>query len=603
MKWKYDGKNLNNFLFWFAIQIRATVIPLDESMTVTLQSDEDGEVTTIPPSVAEEDIPAAQPSIGEMLQDVSDVKPEMDPQEAAQQSIAESDPVTTIQPEANNDEVTYEPFVTFRPEEDDIQKLVTSVPDAIMNNPPVAADEPPPQKIEDQTESDSFATESVMDETTPFAPEWNDPATEVFDPVEPVPSSQETEHSKIHSADDSAAIIPQPELLEIVDDRIPEGTTSVPEGFDPAVEELGSIQPSANGPMLPQPEAQLAIIEDAGIPEATTLTPEVLDPADSIHVEEIPGNWQGQSADVAPEAQPVQDEIADPAPTDESGTENPLRRSDDESSSDEEDNSSPEFRYDDILINRIRTIVDSLKTPAKETSANFFRRTSGFITSVFSRRTNAKRSIPEESDLPGDVVRRLDPAFLQFLRSQPLPMRRALSPNFSGRFSRQMEWSDSSLDDDEQCDLHIRVNSFFKIIWSTWSFVLNVFQHPQTDPGLHLLLTFHNMSAPYTVDCSGAYVEIEREGNGFEARWCGNPIGQQRGVRSHVIFARSEVRVSVYHDRNRFRNDNQNGLDENEPPVVTGFSADIEVIDLHSAGEYKTFQRSEAYSSVHRRMG
>lgn len=39
-------------------------------------------------------------------------------------------------------------------------------------------------------------------------------------------------------------------------------------------------------------------------------------------------------------------------------------------------------------------------------------------------------------------------------------------------------------------------------------------------------MTFHNLSAPYTVDCAGAYVEIEREGNGFEARWCGNPIGQ-----------------------------------------------------------------------------
>jgi hypothetical protein len=34
------------------------------------------------------------------------------------------------------------------------------------------------------------------------------------------------------------------------------------------------------------------------------------------------------------------------------------------------------------------------------------------------------------------------------------------------------------------------------------------------------------MSAPYTLDCAGAYVEIEREGNGFEARWCGKPIGE-----------------------------------------------------------------------------
>lgn len=89
------------------------------------------------------------------------------------------------------------------------------------------------------------------------------------------------------------------------------------------------------------------------------------------------------------------------------------------------------------------------------------------------------------------------------------------------------------------------------------------------------------MSAPYTVDCAGAYVEIEREGNGFEARWCGNPIGEQRGVRSHVIFARSEVRVSVYHDRKAFRNKAvNNNLDDRdgfiEPHVPTGFTADIE---------------------------
>lgn len=80
------------------------------------------------------------------------------------------------------------------------------------------------------------------------------------------------------------------------------------------------------------------------------------------------------------------------------------------------------------------------------------------------------------------------------------------------------------------------------------------------------------------MDCAGAYVEIEREGNGFEARWCGNPIGQQRGVRSHVIFARSEVRVSVFHDRKAFQpNPSEvNRLGDGEPPAPTGFTADIE---------------------------
>lgn len=43
-----------------------------------------------------------------------------------------------------------------------------------------------------------------------------------------------------------------------------------------------------------------------------------------------------------------------------------------------------------------------------------------------------------------------------------------------------------------------------------------------------MLVTFHNLSAPYTVDCSGAYIEVERENNGFEARWCGNRVTQVR---------------------------------------------------------------------------
>jgi len=26
------------------------------------------------------------------------------------------------------------------------------------------------------------------------------------------------------------------------------------------------------------------------------------------------------------------------------------------------------------------------------------------------------------------------------------------------------------------------------------------------------------------LDCKGAYIEVERENNGFEARWCGNRV-------------------------------------------------------------------------------
>ena len=54
-------------------------------------------------------------------------------------------------------------------------------------------------------------------------------------------------------------------------------------------------------------------------------------------------------------------------------------------------------------------------------------------------------------------------------------------------------------------------------------------------------MTFQNLSAPFTVDCVGAYIAIERENNGFEAKWCGNRVSQG-GSRPYVIFARNEAR-------------------------------------------------------------
>lgn len=124
---------------------------------------------------------------------------------------------------------------------------------------------------------------------------------------------------------------------------------------------------------------------------------------------------------------------------------------------DERTDSEPppaEFRNDDILINRIRTIVESLTNP-KETP--FFRRTSDFIQSVFQRRQ--ERSAPMND--AADLIRRSDPSFIRFLRAQPLPMRRALSANFAGRFSRHIDdlSSDGNQANGEQeCDLHIKVS-------------------------------------------------------------------------------------------------------------------------------------------------
>jgi hypothetical protein len=145
----------------------------------------------------------------------------------------------------------------------------------------------------------------------------------------------------------------------------------------------------------------------------------------------------------------------------------------------------------------------------------------------------------------------------------------------------------------------------------------------QTEKNLYLLVTFHNLSAPFTVDCEGAYIEVcldgsedrvnlcplqvERENNGFEARWCGNRV-TQGGSRPHVIFARNEVRITVFDD----------GLEGKTLP--TGFNADVEgktlhccikcliyfsisVIDLFDAGQYSSLRKTNAYSSVRKLAG
>merc|ERR1712218_490047 len=130
-----------------------------------------------------------------------------------------------------------------------------------------------------------------------------------------------------------------------------------------------------------------------------------------------------------------------------------------------------------------------------------------------------------------------------------------------------------SLDGDEKEDAAINCN---------WNI--------KTESDLYLLVTFHNLSAPFTVDCEGAYIEVERENNGFEARWCGNRV-TQGGSRPHVIFAKSEVRITVFDD----------GLEGKDLP--TGFNADVEVIDLFDAGQYSSLRKTNAYSSVRKLAG
>lgn len=48
--------------------------------------------------------------------------------------------------------------------------------------------------------------------------------------------------------------------------------------------------------------------------------------------------------------------------------------------------------------------------------------------------------------------------------------------------------------------IQVRVNVFF--FFATCD--------TQTEKNLYLLVTFHNLSAPFTVDCEGAYIEVEQ---------------------------------------------------------------------------------------------
>ncbi|TRY69223.1 hypothetical protein TCAL_01395 [Tigriopus californicus] len=140
-------------------------------------------------------------------------------------------------------------------------------------------------------------------------------------------------------------------------------------------------------------------------------------------------------------------------------------------------------------------------------------------------------------------IRRKEESFYRFINAQPLPIQRGiLDPaNRDQRSRRQL---------DETSPPEKEISS--------------------TD------------SAPFTVDCQGAYIEVERENNGFEARWCGN----RGGSRPHVIFAKNEVRISVFDD----------GSLGKELP--TGFSADVEVIDLYDGEQYSNLSKTNAYSNM-----
>ncbi|KAF2367374.1 CUB domain [Trinorchestia longiramus] len=156
------------------------------------------------------------------------------------------------------------------------------------------------------------------------------------------------------------------------------------------------------------------------------------------------------------------------------------------------------------------------------------------------------------------------PKFFKYLNSLPVPLLRDfLEPSPSERAVRMRR---STLESSDQ-------------IYCEWNI--------KTEPGLFLLMHFQNLSAPYSVDCQGAYIEVERENNGYDARYCGNRVAHM-GNRPHVIFAKSQVRITVYDD---------GGAGKSKP---TGFDADIDVIDLFNPNEYNAFMKSNAYPHIRR---
>ncbi|RXG68489.1 hypothetical protein Avbf_04216 [Armadillidium vulgare] len=105
-----------------------------------------------------------------------------------------------------------------------------------------------------------------------------------------------------------------------------------------------------------------------------------------------------------------------------------------------------------------------------------------------------------------------------------------------------------------------------------------------TEPGLYLLVTFHNLSAPYTSRLLRSLHSKSRE------RITVTTQGGAPGARPHVIFAKSEVRITLY----------DNGDAAKTYP--TGFEAEIEVIDLFDTEEYKHFIEKKATPKIRRLM-
>lgn len=88
----------------------------------------------------------------------------------------------------------------------------------------------------------------------------------------------------------------------------------------------------------------------------------------------------------------------------------------------------------------------------------------------------------------------------------------------------------------------------------------------KTEPGVPLLLTLKNYSAPETERCTEHHIAVERS-NGYEARWCGDT----NDTFNHATFARHEIRLRYYTETE----------DLNNIQIPEGFVAEVQALDMN----------------------
>ena len=199
------------------------------------------------------------------------------------------------------------------------------------------------------------------------------------------------------------------------------------------------------------------------------------------------------------------------------------------------------------------------------------------------KRSAAPREVQEFD--PIKSIRDHDADFMSFVNGLPIPMKEAVlgTRSRTGKSLDEDDNSEENINDVGESNEDISDNPVPTTVEEVSVSPVNCSWEIETDPELYLLVTFHNLSAPFTVDCEGAFIQVEREWNGFEARWCGSRLLQvkfaellkiaqnaqfsstfQGGSRPHVVFAKQHLGIGVFDDGT---------LGKAYP---TGFSAEIE---------------------------